>query len=116
MACGTWDDPFDSKLKAYLLSHALVRDQPEKENRGVCKLMYRLENELESVDNFDKVFLRQLAREILITDKTFLDQFQGQYMIQLDLLEYATDKVALQIELEATEQGEGVWVKFLRYK
>ena len=78
MACGTWDDPFDSELKAYLLSHALVRDQPEKENRG-----------------------------ILITDKTFLDQFQGQYMIQLDLLEYATGKVALRVELEALNKERG---------
>ena len=113
MACGTWDDLFDSELKAYLLSHALVRDQPEKENRGICKFMYRLGNEHESVDNFDKVFLRGLARGILITDKTFLDQFQGQYMIQLELLEYATGKVALRVELEATEQREGVWLKFL---
>ena len=113
MACGTWDDPFDSELKAYLLTHALVRDQPEKEKREIHKLMYRLGNKLESVDNFDKVFLRELARGILITDKTFLDQFQGQYMIQLDLLEYATGKVALWVEQEATEQGEGVWVKFL---
>ena len=94
MACGTWDDPFDSELKAYLLSHTLVRDQPEKRIEEFVAYD-RPGNELESADNFDKVFLREIARGILIIDKTFLDQFPEQYMIQLDLLEYATGKVAL---------------------
>ena len=107
---------FDAELEDYLLSHAIARDQSEREYRGIYKLMYRVGNKKELVDKFDEIFLRELVKGIFISDKTFIDQFKGQNLIQLDLVEYMSSKVALRVELEAAEQKQGLRVKFLQYK
>ena len=78
--------------------------------------MYRVGNKRELVDKFDEIFLRELVEGILISDKTFIDQFKGQNLIQLDLVEYTSGKVALRVELEAAEQKQRLRVKILWYK
>ena len=91
---------FDAVLEDYLLSLAIARDRSEGEYQGTYKLIYRIGNEREWVDI---ICLSELAKGILVRDETFIYQFKGQNLMQLDLVGYKSSKVVLRMGLEAAE-------------